>query len=789
MSADLRRRSYSAAGLIALTTALSIVAVVPALGAPAIQNISPRGLQIGGKTVLTIDGADLAADSRLLLPFPVASQTVQPGATNNRLQIEVTLDAGLSPGIYELRLANGGGISPGVAIGVDEAPQQAFAEQAVVPVALHGAVSGSQILKTTVHGAKDQRLVCDLEAQRLGSELKPVVRIYDSRGAQLAWSGPQQKLSGDARCEAVLPADGDYTIEVHDVVYRAGSPGFFRLSIGALEYADMVFPPAISRSASRDVEFLGSSGASAKSRMLTADAAPGVRQMPVNLPSGERFTGAAPRVLVSDFPELVEAPAGGERQNLGKAPVGISGRLAARGEEDHFLLEVQPGSNLRFQVHARQLGSPVDALLTIRNEQMAGLASADDSADRSDPVLDFTAPAGVEKLIVSIKDLRGQGGADYVYHLTITDLARPDFSLAVETGEVNLLSQGTQTIKVNAVRSGYNGPIQLDIPGLPPDIQLSGGTIAAGDTIGLLSLTAAASAPHAGVFSLRGQATEGSEMVTRIARRPESSVSRNQPWLREQIGIAASAQPAPIVLLAAASPADAPLLSGGRFPLTVQLRRGEGFQNRIRLRLLTTQVTPRKKEKQNNQDVEVDDLERTLRLEGAPEYGPETAEATVELLVPADLPEKPWGVSLAADVLAADNKTVQATFTSPTLQLTAKRSLALELSSGAQIEAKAGGGDTGQFTGKIVRMAGFEQPVTVTLVGLPPEYPAPQVVVAAGESDFVLPVRFPYEAKAADLQNVRLKASGLLQPDNEKSRLASNEVPVSIKVVAGQKTE
>ena len=46
---------------------------------------------------------------------------------------------------------------------------------------------------------------------------------------------------------------------------------------------------------------------------------------------------------------------------------------------------------------------------------------------------------------------------------------------------------------------------------------------------------------------------------------------------------------------------------GGRFPLKLKMQRATGVSERVRIRLLTTQVMPRKTEKQNNVDVQVDD--------------------------------------------------------------------------------------------------------------------------------------------------------------------------------------
>ena len=73
-------------------------------------------------------------------------------------------------------------------------------------------------------------------------------------------------------------------------------------------------------------------------------------------------------------------------------------------------------------------------------------------------------------------------------------------------------------------------------------------------------------------------------------------------------------------------------------------------------------------------------------------------------------------------------------------------------------------------------MPGFNHPVTVTLNGLPKEYPAPRIVVPGDQTDFTLAVSFPYGAKPAELKNIKLLATAQTDPQNPKSMVQSNSV-------------
>ena len=111
--------------------------------APAIKNLSLRGLQIGGTTSLTIEGSELGPDTQIVLPVPIAKQQIKPSATDDSATIEIALDPAAVPGIYPLRVANARGISDAVLVGVDVLAERTIAAEAgTLPVAMTGAIFG-----------------------------------------------------------------------------------------------------------------------------------------------------------------------------------------------------------------------------------------------------------------------------------------------------------------------------------------------------------------------------------------------------------------------------------------------------------------------------------------------------------------------------------------------------------------------------------------------------------------------------------------------------------------------
>jgi hypothetical protein len=508
-------------------------------------------------------------------------------------------------------------------------------------------------------------LAVDVESQRLGGGLRPVIRLYDAGGAQLAWSPPRVELAQDARLETKLPADGRYTVEVHDVLFRAAAPGFLRLKIGAFAYGSMVLPSGVSIGSKSQLEWIGGHLPPGTRTEFVAPAAGAYGGDASAVPPASiLYSGHTPRLAISDFPEVIELPsasaagqAAADQANTagssaasshGKPPLAISGRLSAPGEEDRLRIDVVPGSRLQFDVVARRQGSPLDGVLTLLGPAGNGLASGDDRPGTADPGVDFTVPEKMESLVISVRDLQRRGGADFTYRVVVRDLGRPAATATTELDRWHVPAGGTTLVPFTVARQAYDGPIAIEFAGLPPGIKAQGLTIAPASNQGLVSLTAVANAE------------------------PTAVVGR---WIvKNSGGSAVFAQP----VLAADGPlfaVDADQLPlGGKLSRTVVVQRvaqagGIGPPGAVRFRLVTTQPMPKKTVKENNKDVQKDDLDRALRLEGEPTIAAMAADARVEqalsMLVPADLPAGPWTFAVVAELLGPDNKTVVATASTP----------------------------------------------------------------------------------------------------------------------------
>src|SRR5436309_12367618 len=103
----MNRRRVVRCWIVLALAAICLIAS-PAIAAPSITSVTPRGVQIGQPTTLVITGSDLSADIQLITEAKVATQKIKPGAKADRLELEMTIDSVTPPGLYAFRIADGG---------------------------------------------------------------------------------------------------------------------------------------------------------------------------------------------------------------------------------------------------------------------------------------------------------------------------------------------------------------------------------------------------------------------------------------------------------------------------------------------------------------------------------------------------------------------------------------------------------------------------------------------------------------------------------------------------------
>jgi hypothetical protein len=603
-----------------------------AIAAPSITKLNLRGLQAGSTTNLVIDGTDLLPAPRLVTSLPIASQTVKEGATATRIQLDITLDADVEPGFYNAWLVTDKGVSQRQIIAVDFLRQQPLrAKAGELPVALHGNFTNSLPVETTFYGKAGLSVTIEVESIRLGSKEQPVIHLLDSLDREIALGLPTILLRGDSRITAILPADGEYKIRLHDLQY-AGA-GAFRLRIGSWNYADAVFPPAIQRGKATKLTLIGAPFGDGQ-----VDCTPGnLAIMPAPWVERSKSSGLRPAIMVSDIQELLGTSDEKSPQVLSdvKPPFAISGRLTKPGAQDRYAIEVVPESTLQFSVVAAQMGSPVDAVLEVRDTKGVLLASNDGSPNSSDPRLDFVVPKNVKSLVIGIHDAFARGGEASIYRLIVSpgpsgpgaSSQSADFDLAVEDDTISPSVAASHVLKVTTRRHGYDGAIALRLVGADACVELQkDAQIPAGADAALVTIKAKADSAEptpAVIGRLTGEVKRDDTSIVRFANFDRHPLGDVQPWLGSELLIAPIAKPDVVFEPDFASNQESVEgMLGRKIILPVKCARPTGFDGAVRLTLFTSQIVPL------TRNTTTPDPARTLRPEATKVEIPADAKAT-----------------------------------------------------------------------------------------------------------------------------------------------------------------
>ena len=794
---------------------------------PTISKLSVRGLQVDGTTRVVVNGANLLPSPRLVAGVPVAGQKVVGTPTANVVMFDVTLGGSVVPGAYHLRVLSGQGVSKPKVITVDHLPQRVFSADTrtdVLPVALHGQLSGSQVGTAQFVGKSGQRISIDLMARRLGSTLRPVLHLLGPDRRRLKLGMPRLDLSGDSRITLTLPRDGRYTIQCHDLQYAVGNPGNFRLSIGSFDVADLAYPAAVTRGQVREVLLLGTGDRETAVRVKVPRMAHGLT--PIEWGAKVMPLGLRPRVEVSRWPEVVEPASPGKTGVSGELPSipsAANGRLVDLGEVDSWKVPVKQGEKLRFEVFADRLGTPLDSMLELKKPD-GGVLSANDDAVRADSRLDFTVPAKLSHVFASISDRHGRGGRRFLYRLVVTRTTDPtpsDFDLLVENNSFNVLPDGRHVFRVDVVRRGYDGEIRLEVLGAPSHFKLLTPSIPAGAPGALVTVvnTATNAGNALDGFSLVGASTVEGTSIRRPVRVVTHPLAGSQPWLRDDLAIGRVVVKSPAVAIGVQPVPSLALWQGQEVVLPVRLTRDPEAVGPVRLSLVTSQKIPLVKGKPNGAaairgtaatvDIPVpaavtaariavnksraalaalekkavaagDSLKdqltkaRSVRDATVKTFHDAVAawsrDATYRVTVPPGLPLSGYDLSVVAELRSTDNKTALTRSFSPVLRLAAKRSLEIAPRSESVVRAtRTPKVDvTVRLRGEVVRHGGFGGDITVSVAGVPKGLPVPKVVIKSGQKRFDLPLKIPAKFTATRFANLLLVVSGPPNPKTPK---------------------
>jgi len=461
-----------------------------------LDGLSPRGGQAGHEGEVTLQGSDLEDVRTLQFSHPGLTATLIDG-----VRFKVAIAAGVPAGRHEVRAAGRYGISPGAPFIVGTAPElvESAGPHALVrpPVTINGTADADASDFYKVAAVQGQKVHLDCAAQRIDSPLHAVISVRDARGVEIQRG--QRAFDRDPVASFVAPADGEYTIEVHDATWRGGAAFHYRLT-------------------------------------MAVDAA--AAELPAPLP----LAGALVR------PPAMPATAEAEPNDAAATaqPLPLPGELAGELDRDWFAFTADTARPLILEVVSHRLGVPSDPVLVVHKvtrdaegkEQTAQVAEFDDSPGppgcerfrlgSRDPIGRLAAEAGATYRLF-VTDRFNTGGR---YRLVVRD-PEPGFQVLVlpESPATDakalmrwtplLRREGTTVLNVAVVRQdGFDEVVTIRAAGLPPGVSMADCAVPAGVSSGLVVLRAAAdAAPWSGKLELAGWAGGITRPVREVAPR------------------------------------------------------------------------------------------------------------------------------------------------------------------------------------------------------------------------------------------------------------------------------
>ncbi len=310
------------------------------LRSPDNRSLAPAAWEATVRRMIDVRGADINdADRERIVAFLKA----RAAAANVVARITIAPDT--PPGRHELRAVNSAGVSTAYPFYVSDTPEAVEVEpnnqpDQAQPVALPAVVNGVCLANGDrdyyrLEAKKDQRLTFRAEAYGLNHDTQnsfdACLFVYDSTGKRLASNLGFDNL--DPLIDFTVPADGSYTVEVRDLLYRGGAGSVYRLSLGELGYHQAIYPLGGRRG--EEVEtFIYSENQPEQTwrQRLSDKLLPGIRRLATPF-------GIFP-FHISDLPEVYDA-AEGLPQEIAP-PCIVNGWIGEPGERDGYVIDVTP---------------------------------------------------------------------------------------------------------------------------------------------------------------------------------------------------------------------------------------------------------------------------------------------------------------------------------------------------------------------------------------------------------------------------------------------------------------
>ena len=357
-----------------------------------------------------------------------------------------------------------------------------------LPAVINGQIMPGDVDCFSFEARQGMRLVIQVAAREVMPYLadavpgwfQAVLRVTDQFGKEIRYADSFQYRQ-DPVAFFEVPQDGTYAIEVRDSLHRGREDFVYRVTIGETPFITSVFP--LGARVDSDVE-LQLAGWNLTQTTLNVQTMSRRQYRPLRqyaIQQGDTVLHIPLRI--DKFPETLEQEPNDrfEQAQSIKTPATVNGRIAPVGDHDVFLIE--GGGRVIVEVNARRLGSPLDSMIYLTDEQGNEIAFNDDFVDatqtmqthHADSQLIARVPA--QKTYLHITDAQQNGGPEFAYRLSL-HAPQPDYELRVTPASIMARAGQIVPITVFAMRhDGFQEDIEVALVNPPAGFELAGGVI------------------------------------------------------------------------------------------------------------------------------------------------------------------------------------------------------------------------------------------------------------------------------------------------------------------------
>ncbi len=566
---------------------------------PFLISVTPAAAQAGTQVELSVTGTDLDGATRLHFSIPGITCTPQLDAKQQPVanKFIVALPAGLAADTCDVRVVARYGISNPrgfviSALPVVQVPAKASSADTAFTTALNTTLVGVAPKQSAsvirFEAKKGQHLLAVCRPQLIDSRMDAVVSLRNAKGLKLA------RMKPDGLLDFTAPADGAYTLEVQDMMFRGDAefPFVITLTTG----------PVVQRAFDGGAQWTLYGHHLPNGTAVVSPSSASLQRLQTTAEEARRLLAESP-IRATLFGPENEAPTASPPPMALKLPARYNGWFPANGQARAFTFEAKKGEVFWIEINCASKGIAADpnfivekgdAFIAEAADRVAIAAKSEFDSGAADPAYRFEAKeAGTYR--VKLRNLFTSAPqepfeltlqpAGSNFELVALSIAAPKAKAAttVEVITTLLWRGGVAVMKVFARRhQGFNGPIDLSADGLPADVRFLGGSIREGQSIGYAAFFAEPTAKEwAGPLRLHGKDGAPARGATAMFKVGNTAKESTLTRLTDEVVLGVVPSEVPVSIEATSQVIES--TGSDKLSIPLQVKRSPDFTEAIKL--------------------------------------------------------------------------------------------------------------------------------------------------------------------------------------------------------------